>query len=276
MARDAHCSGKDHPMHFVTYGDDAFAAAKVRIAAEATATGRFRTVSVLSPENVSADVRESPLFSARRGGGYWIWKPDVILSKLLSLPENEILFYFDAGCRLFPSREWNDWANALAESDVLAFRMWHRTYRWTKRECLDFFAASCPPGWERGFQYFATFAAFRKTEFSVRFVREWRDATVFHPELVSDVDAKNRSAQQKGFLEHRHDQSIFSALVEKHRASGRICTRWEHSDTLDCFSKQAVWNARQRTDVSTKPPFSKRLLLSVAKRAAYGWFDLFG
>ena len=261
-------------IHFVTYGNDAFDEAKRRIAAEAQATGRFASVRVCCPEDVSDEVRASPLFAARRGAGYWIWKPDVILSELNRIEDGALLFYSDAGCCLFDSPEWNRFIANLLSHDILAFRMWHRTYRWTKRECLEHFAGN-PKEWIRGFQFFATFIGFRKTDFTIRFLRDWRDTMLRFPGLVGDVQPSERDRQLPGFIEHRHDQSIFSALVYRHAASGRVLPLWEHSDTLDPFASQAVFNARKRKNASKPPPIPRRIVFSIAKRICFRLFDWF-
>ena len=38
------------------------------------------------------------ILSMKRGGGYWIWKFDIILNKLEEINNGEFLIYVDSGC----------------------------------------------------------------------------------------------------------------------------------------------------------------------------------
>ena len=72
-----------------------------RLRREAEAMGCFKSVTLLSAEDLGGDywsacgdfVRTHP----RRGYGFWSWKPYVIHRHLASLPEGEVLLYVDAG-----------------------------------------------------------------------------------------------------------------------------------------------------------------------------------
>ena len=66
---------------FVTYGDDNYRESLERIGREARATGVFDSVRLYTPadlpEPFASYTRDYP-----RGGGYWLWKPFVIVSEL--------------------------------------------------------------------------------------------------------------------------------------------------------------------------------------------------
>ena len=36
----------------------------------------------------------------KRGGGYWIWKLDIIKQAFSKIKENDIIVYLDSGCTL--------------------------------------------------------------------------------------------------------------------------------------------------------------------------------
>ena len=273
MDIEASVEQKSARLHLVVYGNEPFEEAKRRIAVEAEKTGVFDSVRLCSPADVSSEVKASELFKARRGAGYWIWKPDIILSTLDRVKDGEIVMYCDAGCRLYPSSEWRRIIRKLDGKDMLAFRMWHRTRPWTRRECLERFEDN-PAGWENGFQYFATVVLFRKTGFSLSFVKEWLSEMLDHPDIVSDVPAENRFKQHPGFVENRHDQSVFSALVHKYAGKGRIALSWEHSDSLDPFSRQAIFNARMRKEPMVVPPLFQRIVYAISKRICFPLFSV--
>lgn len=96
---------------FVTYGDDNYRESLERIGREARATGVFDSVRLYTPadlpEPFASYTRDYP-----RGGGYWLWKPFVIVSELDRAAEGDIVVYADAGCTLMPHADWQRYFDA--------------------------------------------------------------------------------------------------------------------------------------------------------------------
>ena len=67
-------------IHFISYGNDRFKKSKERIKQEAIDFGEFDSVEVFGPEDLDEDFRKeySDVLSVQRGGGYWIWKPQIL------------------------------------------------------------------------------------------------------------------------------------------------------------------------------------------------------
>lgn len=86
-------------IHFRTYGNHLYAAARERIVKEANGTGWFNTVKSLSPDNLSEDFKEKyrDVLALERGGGYWIWKFDIIEQAMEEMQEGDFLVYLDSG-----------------------------------------------------------------------------------------------------------------------------------------------------------------------------------
>jgi hypothetical protein len=233
---------------FITYGDNGYEAAKVKIVQEAKDTGEFEEIYSYGQEDLSEDLLSSEVIKIKRGGGLWSWKPDVILSTMERSQEDDIIVYCDAGCSLYSSREWKKYWKKLENHDILAQRIYQRTENWTRKELLDMFA---PNGmnWPKCFQYQATIII-RVSSFSKQFVREWRDLMITNPKLAMDVTAEERSQQHASLIENRHDQAIFSSLVYKYLANpqtaDKFYTQWEHIEDLDPFFKQAIRATRLR------------------------------
>ena len=89
-------------VHFRSYGDDNYAAAKSRIVNEAEATGWFATAKALGPEDLSDSFRTRfpDVLALPRGRGYWIWKYFVIENAMESMEEGDFLVYLDADCQV--------------------------------------------------------------------------------------------------------------------------------------------------------------------------------
>lgn len=109
--------------YFITYGNKAYSDSKKRILDEALHTGVFDETFAYGPEDLSLSTLKSPLMQYQRGGGYWIWKPDIIFKTLSRTGNDDIVVYADSGCSLFPSVEWDDYFKLLEKYDILVFRL---------------------------------------------------------------------------------------------------------------------------------------------------------
>ena len=235
---------------FITYGDSGYEAAKVKVCEEAEATGEFDEIISYGREDLSGELLQSDIIKVKRGGGLWSWKPDVILQTMDNYHDGDAIVYCDAGCTLYPSKEWKEYWKKLEHHDIIAQRIYQRTVHWTRKETLDYFQDYNGKNWPNCYQYQATIIIIIISEFTKKFVTEWRDIMISHPELAMDVTEEERSMQHKGFIENRHDQAIYSALIYKYLADtktkNKIYTQWEHIEDFDPFRKQAIRATRLR------------------------------
>ena len=233
---------------FITYGDKGYEAAKAKIVQEAKDTGEFDEIHAYGRENLSDALLASDAIKIKRGGGLWSWKPDIILTTMEQAQDGDIIVYCDAGCTLYPSKEWKQYWKKLENHDILAQRIFQRTEHWTRKELLDLFASNGKE-WPKCFQYQAT-PMFKVSDFSKQFVREWRDLMISNPKLAMDVSEEERSSQHASLIENRHDQAVFSSLVYKYLAITatklKIFTQWEHLENYDPIFKQAIRATRLR------------------------------
>jgi hypothetical protein len=89
-------------VHFITYANDKFNKSKNRILKQAKQSNFFKTIKAYSPSDITVDFQSkfSKILKHQRGGGYWIWKFDIIIQTLQNIPQNDILVYLDAGCTI--------------------------------------------------------------------------------------------------------------------------------------------------------------------------------
>ncbi len=78
-------------IHFISYGDEKYKIAKKRIFNQAINTGWFHSVKCYGKEDLTIEfIKEfQDILSINRGGGYWIWKFDIILNKLQQINDND-------------------------------------------------------------------------------------------------------------------------------------------------------------------------------------------
>lgn len=226
----------------ITYGDEHYAKSRERLAEEAHGLGIFDRVRAYAPSDLDDQIRSHPLMRYPRGGGYWVWKPWVVLDALRQTGDGDVVVYVDAGCSLSPSRQWKRYFNVLNRKDMLAFSIMTRCGQYTKRSMLDAFKPTLGPWWGHYFQLAGGVFLVRKTPFTMRFFE--RFLSLCTEENLIDVRPGEMAAQYPGFIEHRHDQALFSALVYEQRRQIAILT----NDFESRHSGQAICASRMGDD----------------------------
>lgn len=156
------------------------------------------------------------LMKNKRGYGFWFWKPYVIRSTLHDVETNDIVIYMDAGCtiNLKGKERLNDYImllNSQSTFDIISFQMCMLAEKkYSKGELLKYLNVGDED--KNSGQCMATVIILRKGEHSTSVVNEWYKLASI-PDLINDKRSLN---EDKSFIDHRHDQSIFSLLVKKH------------------------------------------------------------
>lgn len=152
----------------------------------------------------------------RRGLGYWIWKPEVIRIRLSQIGSHDVLLYLDAGCQINPygKRRFEHYVRLCQDYGMLCFFLNGPNYtigQWTKVDLLNRFniAQNDPlltlPQVEAGVSFYM---ATTKTHLSLS---SWELlASENGYSMLSDSPSIDKESDQ--FIEHRHDQAIFTLL----------------------------------------------------------------
>ncbi|PRY11232.1 hypothetical protein CLV24_11127 [Pontibacter ummariensis] len=229
---------------FITYGDKIYEQSKRRIARQAAETGLFDRIITFGREDVSEDVAVSPLFKQKKGGGYWLWKPNIVLKTLAEMDNGDILVYADSGCTVHKDKEWSRYFDLLKEYNALVFLINGTNEEYTRRSIFEHFSG-VGKHWHKRYQIAATFFLLKKTPETVAFVQEWQDVMVSNPQLVMDVADEERGKESLRFVENRHDQSIFTALAYKYQKVYRLKVLFNHFEGgIDRFRGQALIASR--------------------------------
>lgn len=153
-------------------------------------------------------------FAVPHGGGYWLWKPYLILRRLQEMRDGDLLFYVDSGAYFIDDpRPVLDLA-ASCGSPVLALGYGWRERDYTKRRALRYVGLDRPEILDTP-QVVSSYMIFRAGAGSRAFAAEWLRLCE-QPELLHDKPYDGDDAHP-GFLAHRHDQSLFSLLVKRDR-----------------------------------------------------------
>ena len=86
--------------HFITFADKCCEKARLKAVMTALYPGGFDRSKVHDMSSISAGFKRnhSKILTQARGGGYWLWKPYIILKTLVEdMVDGELLMYQDAG-----------------------------------------------------------------------------------------------------------------------------------------------------------------------------------
>lgn len=153
------------------------------------------------------------IFSYERGDGLWLWKPYLILKTLDICEDGDIVFYCDSGALFF--RNARPVFDILKNQDIWISVLPLIEKQFTKSETFKVMNAQGSEYSETP-QISGTFAAFKKTEFTFAFVKEWLDYCCDIKAIAPPECKWGDSDEAEYFFAHREDQSILSLLSKKH------------------------------------------------------------
>ena len=196
---------------FATYSDDVYERARRRLVGEASASGEFDVVLELTPGDLDDAFRaaNAATLAIERGGGLWLWKPWVASRALALLADGDFLVYFDAGCKLKHSLE--PWFALAAANDPgwVVFEFDEGIPTWTKGDTYAALGLTTDAFVDK-LQVLGGIWVMRKTPTTARLAAEWLRVSQL-PGVITDDPSV--TPNPGGFVDHRHDQSVFSLLV---------------------------------------------------------------
>lgn len=201
-------------IYFISYGNYNFTYALNRIIIEAHEFKLFDVIIGYTDNDLKNDTtfwnqHSEFINNNNRGGGYWLWKSYLLLKTLYRMKDNDILIYADSGCDLLQNRKHmiQEYISLLQKYDILCTSTKRSEKKWTKQDLFLYLQTD-----DNTEQLQASYVIVKKTPKIVNFVSEWyRISCNYHLLNDSPSNEKNHSS----FIEHRHDQSIFSLLCKQ-------------------------------------------------------------
>ncbi len=199
----------------VTYATPEFEPYAELLAATARQAGVDHT-RVLNPGSLPARFisAHSEVLAEPRGAGLWLWKPWAVLSTLEEVPDGSIVVWIDAAAHFAGPTSL---LTSLMEShdvDLWIMGEGFTEGSFTKRDALVALGLDTDET-RRSAQRFASCFAVRRTEFGISFAREYLEACCDRA-VISDDPNTCGLANYPEFIDHRHDQSVFSLLSKRH------------------------------------------------------------
>ncbi|MGD1091298.1 MAG: hypothetical protein ABSB35_04800 [Bryobacteraceae bacterium] len=152
------------------------------------------------------------ILDMRRGAGYWLWKPFIIVQTLEEMQEGDCLIYSDSGIEivadLTPLLKI-----AVEKRGVMLFSGTGKCREWTKRDCFVYMNADHPAAHEAQ-MLDASFVVLTKTPLACAFAAEWFESCRDR-RILTDEPNTCGLPNLPGFVDHRHDQSVLSLLARR-------------------------------------------------------------
>jgi hypothetical protein len=222
--------------YLVTFGDSRLYRSLNRFKKQAEAMKFYDSIYCFNETNLDRDFIKTfkeHLIPGSRGFGYWSWKPQIVLQVLRKMDNGDILQYTDVGCHLNPKgvARLNDYFKLADKSPrgILSFQakipesplkhdgrtlFEQRDYMYVKGDLIDYFGVRNSPEIIKSYSIGATVFFIKKTKESVNLVEEW--LSIVRKSFTYIDNTPSTSPNFEGFIEHRHDQAIFSLLAKKY------------------------------------------------------------
>ena len=193
--------------------------------------------------------------------GYACWKPEIILNYLKLIPNDAILQYSDIGCHLnyngLPKLQ--EYITLVEKNDILAFQYKEPNFKeknykyqiyyekeYSKGDLFNYFNLDLKDQIIHTEQFWSGTVFFKNNEISKSFLFRWNEICKKN-DLISDEESKIKN--HENFIEHRHDQSVFSILCklnnvyslsasEAEWAEDDVDKTWKHLDKFPILAKR--------------------------------------
>ena len=209
--------------HFITYSTPDFKMFAEVNKETAINIGKFDEATIYSPDNLddSFKMNNNAILKQSRLGGYAIWKPYIILKKLLEMEDGDILCYNDSKYMWFKNIR-------IFENDILKNKdigvyynkpndnKIHLEKKFTKIDAyiLMNISGNIINQVKESPQVWSGFILIRKNFETIRFISEWL-TYVQDPRISTDIPSIF-SKEMPVFNENRHDQTILSLLIKRY------------------------------------------------------------
>lgn len=169
-----------------------------------------------SPKDIDIEFikKYSHIFSQKRGFGYWLWKPYIILKTLEKINYGDYLFYCDSSAYFVNKIQYLIDTMIKDKQDILAFELPLIERQWTKRDA--FILMGCDKEeFVNSNQILSGYILVKKNDFTLNFFREYFNFCKDY-RILTDSPNELGYENYSDFIDHRHDQSIFSLLCKKY------------------------------------------------------------
>jgi hypothetical protein len=193
--------------------------------------------------------RHKDILCERKGAGYWLWKPYIILKTLTDCNRGDFVFYNDSGIIWIASADPLINICAGLDNGIMLFHTdplpGNTEGFCTKRDA--FILMDCDSEkYANGLPLNAGIQLYRKCDESIEFVQQYLNYCTDW-RIITDYPNTCGKDNYPGYKFHRHDQSVMSLLAKKYNLKTfRDPTQWgnRHIKPADGY-KQLIKQTRK-------------------------------
>lgn len=205
--------------YFITFGGggDNYIEASNRLINQVKNTNLFDNIISYTDEYLKNDndfwnKHSNFIENNNRGYGYWLWKPYLIKKTMSIMKDGDILLYLDCGCEINIKKKKiiSDYFKVVKNNYIIG----SSTYRYEKNWCkMDLILKLNMLDYLDTYQLQAGVVMYLVCDKTRSMVDEWyKIGCDYH--MIDDSQSIHSNLDC--FIEHRHDQSIFSLLTKKY------------------------------------------------------------
>ena len=206
-----------------------------RLEEQALNSNFYDSIKIITPNNFNQEtkIKATNLIKngKKRGYGYWFWKPFFLSKIMKEINDGDIIHYIDIGCHIKKtgSNRFYEYLDLLEDKDkwLLAFQyhsnnikftdeiIFHKReeFKYTKADLFKHFECLGKKEITHTPQFWAGSFFIKKHIKSEKFLKDWNKIFDENFDLIDDTVSKLPNFP--GFIENRHDQSVFSILCKK-------------------------------------------------------------
>ena len=218
IQKAATCNLKEKgPIYLVTYADGEGYISNQKVLAESALNNCVDVIYMYRNSHLDSEfvAKNKKILDAKRGAGYWLWKPYVVLKTLQQIPEGAVMIYLDSGMKII--KPLDGFVNRLSGYDMVFVDTPVLNKEYVKRDLFKLFDMDNEAGRNTMHLSGGMFIV-RNTARSREFVQKWLDIGQIDG-AITDEPSEDEYPE---FKEHRHDQSILSLLFAQNPAEINI------------------------------------------------------
>lgn len=205
-----------------------------RFKTQAINSNYYDQIKIFTPDDLE-DIDKKKVESflkqgKKRGFAYWYWKPLLLINILKKIKDNDIIQYLDIGFHINKtiSNRFFEYLDLLnqKETNILAFQYYplknnilndtqfplREEFKYTKGDLFKYFNKLEDQSITHTAQFSAGNFFIKKSKITENFLLKWIEVFEKRFDLIDDTPSTEKNFP--GFIENRHDQSVFSLLCK--------------------------------------------------------------
>ena len=171
-----------------------------------------------TPEDIDKDFieRNKDILAAKKGNGFYLWKPYFLNKAYKELKEGDYLIYTDSGSIYINKIQYLIDCMEKEKVDIMVFSLEDKMLekKYTKRDAFILMGCDSVEYTDTP-QTLATYVLFKKSDFVEKFLLEDLEYAQ-DIRIISENENTQGEPNYPEYIAHRHDQSVWSLMTKKY------------------------------------------------------------